>query len=341
MEKQVAPFAAGPGEEDVERIVCASMSSIEGSTFAQMEAIRKAAVRNNEAFGIHAVLLLQSGWFLHWAEGPVIAVRGLLEHTRRDTRHHSRHIVHHSHGRRLLPTPWSMMVAPSGETPAEMGRRVQALGEQLANGQQRSPQSVVRRLATPLRLPVPQDMVDAESFHRFGIVSAAAQDAFDLVNWLAHKYRGAVVKRRVSGVADLDSGTDYVEFMEHGHPFRAVAVARSNLALGLLRAFLPDWGNLVLMFSGKADADEDLMRRVAAACEGLVSPPLLVGVARDEATHEAMMRTAEAAGLEYLAVGTADRQNYPLIWRAVNELLESKGAPPSSVWAVSEVQLVV
>ena len=339
MEKQVAPFAAGPGEEDVERIVCASMSSIEGSSFAQMDLIRKAAARNNPAHGIHAVLLLQSGWFLHWVEGPVGAVRGLLEHTRNDKRHHSRHIVHHSHGKRLLPTPWSMMLAQADDSPAEMGRRVMRLGEEMANGRQRSPQSVIRRLATPLRLPVAKKMADAESFHRLGMVCAAGNDAFEFVDWLALQHRAIIVKRRVSGMADLDSGTDYVEFMEHGHPCRAVAVARKSLTLGLLRAFMPDWGHFLMMFSGKPGADQDLMERVVAACDGLVNAPLLVGVAPDVGAHQTVLRMVEAAGLEYLAAGIAPRQDCAAIWRAVSELLERTGAPPSSIWELSEVSI--
>ena len=232
---QVASFVAGPGEEDVERIVCASVSAVEGSAFEQLELIRQAALRNNEAHGIHAVLILLPGWFIHWAEGPVASIRGLLEHTRRDPRHHSRHIVHHSHGRRLLSTAWSMMVTQTDDTAVEVGRRVLLLGEQMANGQQRSPQSVMRRLATPLRLRQALAMADEESFHRIGMVCAAGQDAFEFVAWLAQVHRTPIVKRRVSGVAKLDSGTDYVDFMEHGHPCRAIAVAQQPVAGAVAR----------------------------------------------------------------------------------------------------------
>ena len=94
------------------------------------------------------------------------------------------------------------------------------------------------------------------------------------------------------------------------------------------------------MFSGKAGADQELMQRVLAACEGLAGSPLLVGTAPDADTHAAMMGMAEAAGLSYLPACTAPRHNYTAIWAVVSDLVQRTGAPPNSAWELSKVPLV-
>ena len=101
------------------------------NVYATMEDIREHALRHNPAVGIHVALLYQSGWFLHWAEGPKQAVRTLFDRIRQDPRHHDQTVVHHSRGRRLLMTTWSMLLSPSTETPEQFGHRVLALREQI------------------------------------------------------------------------------------------------------------------------------------------------------------------------------------------------------------------
>ena len=73
-----APFAAPPGEEEVVRVVCASRSLIDSAVFTHMERIRKAALAHNVPGAVHAVLMHQSGWFIYWAEGPLVGVRATL-----------------------------------------------------------------------------------------------------------------------------------------------------------------------------------------------------------------------------------------------------------------------
>jgi hypothetical protein len=120
--------------------------------YVQMERIRSSALRHNRAERVHAVLVAQSGWFVHWMEGPAAAVQALQERVRQDPRHHSSVLLHHSRGRRFLPTPWSMMLSPSPEPQALFGKRVQDLRLQFTQGRQYAPTSVIRRLSAPVRL---------------------------------------------------------------------------------------------------------------------------------------------------------------------------------------------
>jgi hypothetical protein len=157
--------------------------------YAQMENIRADALRLNAVHGIHAVLLYQSGWFLHWAEGPSPAVRGLQQRLAEDPRHHSPHTVHSSRGRRMLPTPWSMMMSQATESAVHFGRRVMALREQFEKGVQYAPSSVLRRLSAPMQLAAGARPGRPRGFHRLGICAAGGNEAFAMVEWLAQPLR--------------------------------------------------------------------------------------------------------------------------------------------------------
>ncbi|MBK6927439.1 MAG: BLUF domain-containing protein [Comamonadaceae bacterium] len=188
MHSRLPPLEAQPGEEEVERVICASLAWDRNGVYATMEDIREHALRHNPAVGIHVALLYQSGWFLHWAEGPKQAVRTLFDRIRQDPRHHDQTVVHHSRGRRLLMTTWSMLLSPSSETPEQFGRRVLALREQMKRGRQYAPTSVVRQLMMPMRLPQAQSLPDPEAYHRVVVCAAYGNGAFGLVHWLAQQH---------------------------------------------------------------------------------------------------------------------------------------------------------
>jgi hypothetical protein len=330
------PFAAAPGEEEVERVICASLATDHHSIYATMEHIREHALRHNPAVGVHVALLYQSGWFLHWAEGPSTVVRALFQRIRLDRRHHSQNVVHHSRGRRLLMTPWSMMLSPATESSEDFGRRVHALREQLLNGSQFSPTSVIRQLIAPMRLPQAAHPGDLASFRRIGVCAAWGNGAFSMVRWLSEQHRMPLVSRRFAGEADLDSGSDYVDFLRGGEPCRVIAVARSNLAHGLRRALLQDWCFMVLIFSGEPKRDMALIERVSEAFQDLPLMPDLLAIAPDMETHAQMQRTATAMGLVCINGGLIPDYDTPALWQATEQHLAQLGTLPSSHWAVLE-----
>ncbi len=334
MVNKAAPFVAGPGEVEVERIVTACMSNLKGAVFGEMERIRKSALRHNSEHGIHAVLHYQSGWFVHWVEGPLAAVQDLLERLHRDARYHSFHTLHTSRGLRLLPTLWSMAMSQASEDPVQFGRRVMALRDQLEKGKQYAPPSVLRRLSAPMQLTQAQALPDPEAFHRVGICAASGDTAFEMVEWLATQHLTQVVRRRFAGERDMDGSSEYVDFMESGHPCRMIAVSRGGLLHGLRRAFLPDWPYFLMLFVGSPRFDDDLMVRMVAACEGLPVTPCLLGVAPDSMTHQRMKHMAQAAGLDYVIGDTTSADNSHAVWQVVREQLQQAGPPPNSAWDV-------
>lgn len=335
MTQQLPPYSAGPGGHDVERLICASLATSTARVYEQMEEIREFSMRRNLPLGVHAALLYQSGWFVHWVEGPGATVRDLLELTRRDHRHHSLRVIHQSRGQRLLLTPWSMMLSPSIEPAADFGLRVLALRKQMDQSRQFSPTSVIRRLSAPMQLPEARKLDDPEAFHRMGVCSAG-NEAFDLVDWLGEHHGEPTARRRFAGERDLDSASDYVEFMQGGYPCRVIAVSRQGLLHGLRRAFLPSWPLFLLLLSGQPRHDDALMSRVAGACSGLPYHPDFLGVAPDMETHERMASMAEAESLTYTCAGVGSSQDMPAVWRAASEHLEQMGTPHTTFWPLPE-----
>jgi len=334
MVNSIAPYVAPPGQTEVERVVTASICHMKEGIYAQMEDIRAHSLPHNAADGIRAILHYQSGWFVHWAEGPAPELRALQLRLAGDPRHHSPHTLHSSRGMRILPTPWSMVMSQAPESAVQFGRRVMALREQFEKGVQYAPSSVLRRLSAPMQLPQAQGLADPEAFHRVGICAAGGNEAFAMVGWLAQQTGTAVAQRRFAGEQDMDGSSEYVEFMEGSHPCRMIAVARNGLTHGLRRAFLPDWPHFVMLFAGAPKFDDALMGRMAAACEGLPVTPTLLGIAPDAETHQRMQAMTAEAKLAYVAASIARPDDCTAIWRAVREQLQRAGEPPSSVWDV-------
>ncbi len=332
MHSRLPPLEAQPGEEEVERVICASEVSDRNGVYATMEDIREHALRHNPAVGIHVALLYQSGWFLHWAEGPKQAVRTLFDRIRQDPRHHDQTVVHHSRGRRLLMTTWSMLLSPSTETPEQFGRRVLALREQMKRGRQYAPTSVVRQLMMPMRLPQAQSLPDPEAYHRVVVCAAYGNGAFGLVHWLAQQHSLPKESRRLAGESDLDSGSDYVEFMMGEHPCRVIAVARSNLASGLHRSLVPDWRFLVLLFSADMKRNEALLDRVRLAFQDIHRAPELIGMAPDAATRARVEQSTRPQGLRFLDGGLVHDSDSEAIWKSIAARLEQVGEPRRTAW---------
>ena len=324
-----------PGAEEVERVICASLAADKENIYATMAGIRDSALRHNPKAGLHAALLYQSGWFLHWVEGPAQAVRELFERIGRDGRHRTQYVVHHSRGRRLLETHWSMMLSPDIDSSANFASRVLALHQQLLGSEQMAPNAVIRRLASPLRLPQAMQPSDPEAFYRIGVCCAAQSGSFDLVQWLAEQHGAVRTRRRVAGEADNDSGSDYVDFMHGDYPCRVVALSRLDLVHGLRRAFLPDWQFLVLLFSGIPKADAALMQLVEQAFHDLPWSPELLAITPNNQTYEQMQSLAHASALALINGGHGIGDNAAL-WQAAAWRLEQIGAPPKSGWSLRE-----
>lgn len=322
-----------PGES-VARIVYASESCIGGGVYAEMERIRASAVQHNTPAGIHTALLYQSGWFVQWKEGPGDALLKLVDRVAADPRHHSIRVVHSSRGPRLLSGPWSMAIVQTNERPESMAWRVARLRRSMEEGLQYSPPAVWRQLSTPLDHPGAAQQTNPDAFQRVLVCAAAASPSFELARWLADRHQQPLVHRRFAGDQGLDVGTNYVDFSDGDRVLRVIAMSRKGLTLPLTRAFVPDYSHIVLLLSGEPERDLPLLDKVAAACAGLASPPVLLGVAQERAAHSRPFALAHRLGLFYFDV-QADPHDCAGVWAAVHPLLarwrEAANSGPLSV----------
>lgn len=326
------PDAPRTGEEMVERLIFASVVAQRQGIYATMETIRDAALRHNPAVGIHSTLIYQSGWFIHWVEGPRVAVRALAARLATDGRHRAPLVVHYSLGPRNLASPWSMALGSSTEGAAEMGRRVMHLRTCLAEGLQFRPTSVIRRLTMPMRLPQALRLPDPEKFLRVGLVAASGAAAYDLLGWLANYYKAERYSLRVAGEQGLDTASDYVDFLRQDLPCRVLAVSRLDLRHGMRRAFLPEWRLLGLLFSGSAGKDGDLVNLIDFALRGLPASPELIAFAPDEAALAQARTLAEAKGLHFVCAEALADRDHAALWGRIDRLLGEVGVPESSGW---------
>lgn len=323
-----------PDAAPVSRVMYASQAKIEGSIYSEMERIRARALRHNKPAGVATALLYQSGWFAQWKEGPRDAVLRMMERIGSDPRHRSLRVVHSSSGPRLLSGPWSMAIVQCDDPPSDMAKRVGALCSDLDQGLQYSPPTVWRRLSTPMRHPGAANQAEPDAFQRVMVCAAAGTASFALVERLARRHGEEVVHRRFAGARNLDVGSDYVDFAEGERVLRVIAMARHGLTMPLTRAFLPDYSHIVLLLSGELARDLAIVERVAQGCEGLTSPPRLLGVAQDSAVHHDLFTLARRWGLIYLDVqGSVDGGDK--CWEAIRSQLDGwRQSANSSVWPV-------
>lgn len=322
------------GDERVARLMYVSQSNIRGSIYAEVQRIRASAVRHNEPAGVATALLYQSGWFAQWKEGPGEALLRIMDRVEADPRHRNMRIIHSSRGPRLLAGPWSTAIVQCDETPDDMEQRVELLHRELKQGRQCSPQTLWRRISTPMRHPGASKQAQADAFQRVLVCDAEGMGSFKLVRWLGQKYGEEVVHRRFAGASDLDVGTDYVDFAQGDRVVRVIAMARHGLALPLTRAFLCDYSHVVLLLSGELDRDLALAQRVAQACNGLAAPPALLGVAQDPAVHAALFALARRSGLIYLSADCARPRDEECAWEAIAPLLANWRHAMDSGWPV-------
>ncbi|NML48010.1 BLUF domain-containing protein [Ramlibacter sp. G-1-2-2] len=312
--------AASTGEA-VARIVYASQAAATGSIYSEMERIRASAVRHNPPAGVATALLHQSGWFVQWKEGPQAAVASIMERVAGDPRHCGLRVVHRSVGPRLLHGPWSMAIVQCDEPASDMGQRVDEVLAAVDRGTAFTPPAIWRRLSTPMRHPGARRQQDPDAFQRVLVCAAGGTGSFDLVRWLSQRFRAELVQRRFAGAHDLDVATDYVDFIHGERVLRVIAMARNGLHLPLTRAFLADYSHLVLLLSGDATRDEDLVLRMAQACAGLAEAPPLIALARQGADHAVPFAMARRCGLVYLQAH-ANLGDPWSCWQALMPLLE-------------------
>ncbi len=303
----------------VDRLIYASVSQVEGSVLDEMRRIRDHAVRNNEPHGLRVALLHMGGHFVEWIEGPAQAIDDLMGRVTRDWRHRSVKVIHRSTGQSRLKRPWIGAIVQATEGSGDFDARLNALQRRHEAGDAIEPARVWLNLCSPPAFDMPSA---GEDFTRVMMLSSHRTDAFDLLQWLAEAYGRRLVRRRFAASAEdvPDVGSDYLDLPGLGHSgTRLIAHARRGLAMGVAHAFIPDHEAVALLLDEDAEANVRLVDKLLGVCSEVKHEPVIIGIGSRAAVSDGLQRRVQAEGLSWVDL-TCDWQR----------------PRPSDVWALLE-----
>lgn len=322
-----------PRSETVDSVVYASRACFEGTPLAQVRHIGASAAARNAAMGVASTLLYQSGWFVHWLEGPGTALDQVLTRIARDARHRHMRLLHREPAERRLLVPWSSAVMESPETPDSLGRRIDQFRHARRQRLALAPAQLLRLLSTPLAGTGGNPFLPPQPLQRLMVCARQSDRATSLVHWLARKHRRKVGHGRFTGGEAPSLSIRYVDFGQQGQPRRVVALPPSGLKLGIVQALLADYGYLLLLFEGDAGHDRLLMHD-ALRCLARLGPPQrpsLIGLGLPPSLEGELSALALQAGQSLGILGDRPTDaadiNWSGLWPALQELLKPVRPP--------------
>jgi hypothetical protein len=312
--------------ESLTRVICTSLSDVQGPVLEEMRRIRDHALRNNATHGIRVALLHLNGAFVEWIEGPEEGIDALLARVVDDSRHHGMKVVHRSFGRPRLFRPWIGSIVQSPESAKQFAQRVFKEAETHAKGEATEPSIVWSRLSSP---PAPDMPRPLGNNPRAMVLSAQGHGAFELLTWVARNGQRSLVRRRFAGGADAapDVESDYVDLPETGPKgWRLIANARKGLAMGMTHAFLPEYTAVVVLLDGSASRNQRILDRVIAACRQVHHTPVIVALGGPASVTSELQNSVERQGFPWLAaICPSDTPELPELWQALEPAMLKLG----------------
>lgn len=323
----------GHDDDTVGSVLYVSRACFEGSALAQIDSIRRAAAARNTAMGVSSTLICQSGWFMHWLEGPERAISQVLTRIARDARHRQMRLLYQGQTPRLMPMPWSGAVMESPETPQGFARRVESFRLARQAHIPLDPPTLLRQLSTPSSLLPLDAACRPDTVQRVMVCASQAADATGLVHWLAGLHRRKIGHGRFCGTEPPTLSIRYLDFAADQTARRLVALPRPGLRLGIVQALLPDYSHLLLLFEGEPVQDQALMEELLASFRPLRRRPAVIGLGLTMAQRPALEDLARQAGLEFtgLPLGLPSRGegSWPTLWRTLAPWLTPEAAAPA------------
>lgn len=268
------------------RVICASLTRVDGSVMDELLGIREQVCAFNRAHGLRAAFLHASGWFFQWLEGPAAAIDKALRVSQADSRHGSLRVIHRSLGKPFLNQLLEIAAVHGGEKPTDVARRIHRLERDQSAGPSAEPQELWLELAAPLRL-APADACPSALVRRHVVaVTSEYTESVDLIRTLAERFSSPVTYQRfASGTPkSADVGAAYVDLPGSGHVTRLQALSRRSLSHPLVEYSLRQLNSMVLLLGARAEPSQALLEEVAVLLESLAVRPALRLAAADPAT---------------------------------------------------------
>ena len=288
------------GDTLVTRLVCASLSRIQGSVMDQLFAIREQQSKLAGQATVHCALLYASGWFVIWLEGSEAQVEAARIACQRDSRNERQIVIHRSVGPAGLSEPFSVATTQVPVSSSAFGHRVMRVkdGKVAHSG----PDAVWNYLSAPCTMTL-SEQDKARPCQRVAVISAEDNGPIDVLRTLG---RGVVAYQRFANAhsRSSDVGVAYVDFRAASERVRRVVLlSRRALAHELVRKSIASIDSLVLLLGARQTAAVELAQIVSSCLQAIPGRPVVHLVAPDEAAARPaaeVLAGAPAAAVRWL-----------------------------------------
>jgi hypothetical protein len=295
-----------PGDRpaEVTRVICASVSQVEGSVMDELFKIRNRNCGPAAAPPVRGAVLYSRGWFVLWLEGDKVGVDALLRKAAADPRNAHQKEIHRSIGAPTLTEPLTLIATQGAEGPGAFGRRVYHFRRQWQQGLIQEPAAIWQYLSSPCTAG---DVPEREPDRHIALVSAENNGPIDLLRKLGEQCGSEVVYQRFARGRShtSDVGVSYVDLVASGRVCRVQLLSRRALSHRMVRQTLVGTDSLVMLLGGKPASAIELATGVAACLATLPALPAICLVSESDeiaSTTGGMLRQqlAPAAAPELL-----------------------------------------
>ncbi|HSI53851.1 MAG TPA: BLUF domain-containing protein [Ramlibacter sp.] len=271
--------APGRAPAEVVRVICASISLVQGSVMDELFQMRNHVGGHGTNPVVKCALLYTSGCFAFWFEGPGPAVQKLLKRAATDPRHERFVTIHRSKGAPTLTEALSVVATQGGGGPGSFGRRVRQFREEMDRSDTVEPALVWQSLMAPCA--VATDRGHALRIDRHvALVSAEDNGPIDLLRRVGELHCSPVVYQRFAGsrIHSTDVGLAYVDVRVQQHVTRIHLLSRRALPHRMVRLSLDGLDELVMIMGSRPAAAIELASGVADCVNAMARPPAICQV---------------------------------------------------------------
>ena len=258
----------------VTRVICASVSRVQGSVMGHLFAIRDRNCGKGPATPVKGAVLYSSGWFVLWLEGSAGEVERVLRRAAGDPGNALQQVIHRSTGAATLTETFTVVTTQGADDIAAFGRRVHHFKALHALGSAVEPAHVWQRLSAPC--PATREP-DAAPDYRIALVSAGDNGPIDLLRRLGERFGSTVAYQRFARgeVHSGDVGVAYVDVVSQWQARRIQLVSRRALGQRMVQRSLDPSDALVLLLTGSPGAAIDLATSVCACLQAQDQMPAI------------------------------------------------------------------
>lgn len=259
------------------RVICASLSLVNGSVMEELLAMREEVCAFNSAHGVRSAFLYTSGWFFQWHEGPVDGVEKTLHIAKTDPRHDQMRILHRSVGVATLSETLQIATTHNLDKPTDVARRLFRLNQGQALECAAQPHELWMQLAAP-PATLHADHAGSALFQSHVVaVTSGNSGAVDLVRSIGQRAGAPVTYQRfATGVPRAaDVGAAYVDLPGSFHVMRLQALSRRSLSHPMVSLLMRDVQCVLLLLDDRTDSNRALVNDVDVLLQRLALRPSL------------------------------------------------------------------